>query len=125
MSGEFVTGWEIDHDDRMRLLDALAPAYPEVVADHVTLKMNVGPDEPLPAPATGEIVGHANDGKGVQAMVVRIGGTTDRPGGGTYHSTWSLGPGRDGIESNDVIAARGWTPLASPIAVELHPARFR
>lgn len=124
MSEEFVTGWEIDHDDRMRLLDELSPAYPYVVADHVTLRMHVGADAPLPPPVTGEIVGRADDGSGVQAMVVRIDGTTDRPGGGTYHSTWSLGAGRDGIESNDVIAALGWTPLASPLPVKLHPKRF-
>ena len=46
------------------------------------------------------------------AMVVRIGGTTDRQGGGTYHITWSLDreAGRRAKESNDVIAELGWSP---------------
>ena len=123
---DWVTGWEIDHDDRMRLLDLLAPAYPDVVADHVTLNSHVGPDAPLPQPAAGEIIGEADDGQGVQAMVVRVDGTTDRPGGGTYHITWSLDRdrGRAPIESNDVIASQGWKPLAEPLRVALHPARF-
>jgi hypothetical protein len=53
--------------------------------------------------------------------VVRIGGSTDRPDGGTYHITWSLAEGRDAKESNDVIAARGWQPVDPPIEVRLQP----
>jgi len=56
--------------------------------------------------------------------VVRIGGTTDRPDGSTYHITWSLGPGRKAKESNDVIAAHGWTPFAAPIPVRLEPRAY-
>ncbi len=40
---------------------------------------------------------------GVEAMVVAIDGTTDRPDGSTYHITWSLGDGRRARESNDVL----------------------
>lgn len=58
-------------------------------------------------------------------MVVAISGTTDRPGGGTYHITWSLAAGREAKESNDVIAGLGWDRLERPLAVTLAPARFR
>jgi hypothetical protein len=58
-------------------------------------------------------------------MVVRIGGTTDRPDGSTYHITWSLEDGRRAKESNDVLAARQWVMFDLPMPVKLKPARFR
>lgn len=121
-----VTGWKLDRGERAALLERFPPRWPDVVADHVTLWAGVGPDERLPEPATGEIVGIADDGAGVEAMAVRIGGTTDRPDGSTYHITWSLdrARGREAIESNDVLAAQGWTPLAEPVPVTLLPARW-
>ncbi len=64
----------------------------------------------------------ADDGQGVEALAVAIGGTTDRPGGGTYHITWSLGPGRKAQESNHVLAAGGWTPFDLPMPVKLIPS---
>ena len=54
-------------------------------------------------------------------MVVRIGGTTDRPDGSTYHVTWSLGPGRRAKESNEVIRDRGWIPFPDPVRLTLEP----
>jgi hypothetical protein len=72
----------------------------------------------------GEVVGVADDQRGVQALVVRIGGTTDRPDGSTYHITWSLGPDREARDSNAVIARRGWTWLAQPIPIRLDPRPF-
>jgi hypothetical protein len=55
------------------------------------------------------VVGVADDGAGVQALVVEIGGTTQRPDGAAFHIAWSLGAGRKAAESNDVIRERGWT----------------
>ncbi len=102
-------GWTLDRTERAALLDAFPPAYAEAVADHVTCK----PDpEREPLSTVGEIVGRADDGAGVEALVVRSGGTTDRPDGSTWHITWSLADGREARESNTVIAARGWTPVA-------------
>ena len=57
-------------------------------------------------------------------MVVRIGGTTDRPDGSTYHITWSLTPGRKAKESNDVIRERGWAAFPEPIPVKLEPKGY-
>ncbi len=113
-------GWLVDPDQRVELLQQFAPAYPQVVAHHVTLASASTDD--LPADAVGEIVGTADDGSGVQALVVAIGGSTDRPGGGTFHISWSLGEGRRARESNDVIAARGWTPVDLPVPVTLIPS---
>lgn len=120
MSGR-VTGWKLDRAERETLLREHPPVYGEVVADHVTLE--VGGKE-LPGPVKGEIVGRTDDGKGVEAMVVTIDGTTDRQDGSTYHITWSLGSGRRAKESNDVLKERGWQELDHPIPVTLTPARF-
>ena len=62
-------------------------------------------------------------GAGVEAMVVAIDGTSDRPDGSTFHITWSLDPGREAKESNDVLRDRGWTAI-DPVAVTVIPARF-
>jgi hypothetical protein len=116
-------GWRLDPSDRAALLSRFPPRYEKVVADHVTLSFK--PAKPkLPTETTAEVVGAVDDGEGVQALVVRIGGTTDRPDGSTYHMTWSLAPGREGKESNDVLRERGWNAIDAPIPVRLHPNRF-
>jgi hypothetical protein len=120
-SGQTVIGWALDREERVELLLQFPPVYPNVVADHVTLTARVARDAPLPDIVHGEIIGRADDGAGVEAMVVRIEGTTDRPDGSTYHITWSLGPGRRPKESNDVIAKLGWQAIELPMPVKLTP----
>ena len=125
MSSATSLGWKLDRDQREELLRQFPPRYARAIADHVTLKAHGKTDAPLPDPAPdAEIVGRADDGQGVEAMVVRLGGTTDRPDGSTWHITWSLRPGRRAKESNDVIAAYGWTDLQQPVRVRLTPARW-
>ena len=104
------TGWKLDRTLREQLLKRYPPRYPNVVADHVTLRpRDTGaPPEPV---ASARIIGYADDGAGVEAMVVEIDGGTARPDGGTWHITWSLGEGRHARESNDVIADSGFAPI--------------
>ncbi len=123
--GDIVIGWQLDREQRKELLLQFPPKFPEVVADHVTLSARVARNSELPSETLGEIVGRAEDGKGVEAMVVSIAGTTDRPDGSTYHITWSLEPWRRAKESNDVIREFGWEPIELPVPVMLQPARFR
>jgi hypothetical protein len=126
MARRWVTGWKLDAGDRERLLERFRPLFPDVVADHVTLRTGTDASTPLPLETSGQVVGEIDDGTGVQALVVRIGGTTDRSDGSTYHITWSLdrGRGRRPVESNAVIAQLGWRSLAEPVPIRLHPARF-
>jgi hypothetical protein len=124
-SGDSVIGWKLDRDQRAELLLQFPPRYRNVVADHVTLKSRAAKNAPLPQAATGEIIGRVDDGRGVEAMVVAIDGTTDRPDGSTYHITWSLEDGRRAKESNDVLASQEWVRFELPMPVELQPARFR
>jgi hypothetical protein len=121
--GDSVVGWKLDREQRARLLERFAPKYGTVVADHVTLA-RVNSDTPLPDAVLAEAVGHIDDDRGVEALVVAIDGSTERPDGSTYHITWSLGPRREAKESNDVLASAPWQPLREPVPLSLTPARW-
>ena len=118
-----VIGWLLATDDREKLLEQFPPKFEKTVAHHVTLKSDAE-QEPLPADVQASIVGRTDDGEGVEAMVVAIDGTTERPDGSTYHITWSLGDGRRARESNDILKEHGWEELDHPIPIALKPGRF-
>jgi uncharacterized protein YjbJ (UPF0337 family) len=120
-----VIGWLLDPERRDQLLALFPPRYENVVAHHVTLASGQPGDTPLPADCAGYVVGHVDDGEGVEALVVTVEGSTDRPDGSTYHVTWSLAPGRRAVDSNDAIAKLGWDPLVAPQPVQLTAARLR
>ncbi|MCD2325037.1 hypothetical protein LQ953_13520 [Sphingomonas sp. IC-56] len=115
-------GWLLDDADRATLLIRFPPIWPDVIAHHVTLASKV--TDPLPTATAGEVVGEVDDGEGLQALVVAIGGTTDRPDGSTYHITWSLdrAQGRRAVQSNDVLREQGWTRIDDPIPIKLIPS---
>ena len=115
-------GWILEAEQRRRLLEKFPPRYGRPIAHHVTLLVDPGRGS-LPPRAEGAIVGRADDGRGVEAMVVRINGKAERPDGGTFHLTWSLADGRAAKESNAVIA-KGWTRFDEPVALILTPGRF-
>lgn len=116
-------GWKLPEDERARLLARFPAAHARTVAHHVTAAFNVPPNHPLPKETAGLVVGIADDGAGVQALVLSIDGATDRPDGSTWHVTWSLGPDRKAVESNDVIRRHGWMAV-EPIPVRLEPRFF-
>lgn len=122
--GDSVIGWKLDRNQRTELLQQFPARYRNVDADHVTLSIRSSRSAPLPEETHGEIVGRVDDGRGVEAMVVRIDGTTDRPDGSTYHITWSLEDGRKAKESNDVLREQKWEEFDLPMPVRLHPARW-
>ena len=118
-----VIGWKLDRGEREALLERFPPRYEQPVADHVTLATNAE-TKPPPPPVRAEILGRADDDAGVEAMVVALDSSTDRPDGSTFHITWSLGPGRRARESNAVIRDRGWARFDEAMPVTLTPARF-
>ena len=119
-----VTGWKLANDDRDMLLEQFPPRYENIVANHVTLRSGATSQTPLPREVEARVVGRADDGKGVECLVVAIDGTTDRPDGSTYHISWSLGPTRRARESNDVLRELGWETLPAPLDIALEPSRF-
>ena len=122
--GAAVTGWKLPRDERKRLLELFHPKYGNVIADHVTLHAGATDETPLPRYVDASIVGHADDSRSLECLVVALDGSTDRPDGSTYHITWSLGPGRQANESNVVLRDIGWQLLDQPVRVTLEPARF-
>ena len=118
-----VIGWTLDAGERAALLERYPPRYAEVVAHHVTFATDAENRE-LPGRIQAEIVGRADDGLGVEAMVVTVDGDTARPDGSTFHITWSLGEGRRARESNDLLKQHGWTELERPVPITLTPARI-
>ena len=123
MSDKPNAGWLLDGEARADLLGRFPPRYRMTVAHHVTAAPTPSGGQ-APPPVTCRIVGRADDGTGVEALVVEIDGATDRPDGSTYHITWSLEPGRKARESNDVIREFGWTAVAESAPVPVTPARF-
>ena len=119
-----VTGWKLQEDERALLLERFPPRYAKTIADHVTLRSGATAETPLPRTPEAQVVGRADDGNSLECLVIALDGSTDRPDGSTYHITWSLGPGRQARESNDVLRDQGWEPIAAPIPITLKPARF-
>ncbi|TCJ38391.1 hypothetical protein [Parafrankia sp. BMG5.11] len=121
-----VIGWKLDRQDREALLGRVRPRWPNVFADHVTLDAHAKRGDRLPPDVRAEVVGEADDGKGLQAVVVAIDGSTDRPDGSVYHITWSLdrAAGRKPVESNTLLAQKAWQPIDPPIPIRLTPARL-
>lgn len=121
MSG--YNGWLLPQHERDRLLNVFVPSYERVIAHHCTLKFPATEDDPLPTKRVALVVGVANDGEGVEALVLMIEGTTKRQDGSTYHITWSLAEGRKPVESNKVIRDFGYKHFWG-VPVDLIPTYF-
>lgn len=121
--GFHFVGWLLDPDERTSLLRHFPPAYPDVIAHHVTLAVGAAARIGKPRDRQGDMIGHVDDGAGLEAFVLRIGGRTERPGGGLYHITWSLdrSRGRRPVDSNAVLDQRGFHVLDVPIGIRLIP----
>ena len=121
-----IRGWKLDSKERAFLLERFPPAWPDVVADHITLKPPDGEQMSFPSADQGTVVGHVNDGAGLEALVVEINGSTIRPDGSTYHITWSIdrAGGRKPKDSNGVLARLGWDSLDNPTTIRLIPASW-
>jgi hypothetical protein len=120
-----VIGWKLDRGQREELLERFPPRYRDAIADHITLRSDARGD-PLPPPVEARIIGRADDGDSLEAMVVTVDGTSDRPDGSTFHITWSLdqAKGRRAKESNDLLKRSGWEQFDEPVPVKVEPARF-
>jgi hypothetical protein len=96
------SGWLIKPADQMRILGMYPPRYSIVRAHHVTRML--GKDLMLPDPASIQVVGIACDGRGIEALLVRVNGLIRCPDGRFFHITLSHEEHRAPKESNDVLA---------------------
>jgi hypothetical protein len=120
------TGYEIPQDIRNRLKATFPPKYPDFIGHHITHEFGVWENNcTIPSGKNFRIVGYADDGEGLEALVVEIDGQTRRPDGKTYHLTWSLdrSKGRKPAMSNDVISKQGWEKV-TPINIMAEPKFF-
>lgn len=116
------TAYVIDDKSRRELKKKFPPKYPDFIGHHVTLRFGVSKDTPKPkAPATVEVVGYKDDGKGAEALVVAINGNTERLDGSTYHITWSIdrSAGRKPVDSNSILM--GGFDKVTPISINVTP----
>lgn len=116
------TAYVLTDEARNLLLEKFPPKYSKVIAHHVTVEFGVPADSEVPEDAEVKIIGEADSGDGLQALVAMVNGSTRRPDGGTYHVTWSLEPDRyKPVDSNELLAdyLRRWKiSLATPVDVE-------
>lgn len=120
---EAIVGWRLDPLDRVALLGRFPPRYARTIADHVT-HGRVARAPPLPVVVRASVIGHADAGTGVEALVVALNGSCARWDGSRYHLTWSLAPRRIARESNTVIATRGWRAIEDARPLRLTPAEW-
>jgi hypothetical protein len=119
-------GWLLPEHEREKLLEIFKPSYPYVIAHHVTFKFGVKQGYPLPIQTHGEVVGVADDGDRVQALVVTVGGDVYNADNRIMHITWSLdkGKGAKAYMSNHVIGDGNFTRLEQKIPIQLVPMFF-
>ncbi|RYD66863.1 MAG: hypothetical protein EOP83_04035 [Verrucomicrobiaceae bacterium] len=118
-------GWELSEAERARLLTLFPPAYPDVVAHHVTKQFGVSEDTPAPDQARFAVVGVTDDGEKLQTLVVSVDGQTQRPDGETYHVTWSLDreAGAKPKDSKMAIKRLGYT-VTDRVEFQAEPKTF-
>ena len=110
--------------ERDQLLRKFKPKYPKVFAHHVTYSMKNKDKSNPPDIQSAEIVGWADSGDGLEAAVVSIDGSINRPDGGIYHITWSLDPSKYKPANSNQLVSYSWTKLDQPIPISLTPTQL-
>jgi 3-dehydroquinate synthase len=93
-------GWLLDTRDRAALLERFPPRWPDVIAHHVTLESLS--TAPLPTETAGEVVGHVDDGEGLQALVVVARPCARAQGAGEQRRACRAGVGGGGAGADSV-----------------------
>lgn len=88
------TAYILTDESKRRLLARFRPAFPKVVADHITHRFGVEDFSDMEWPERIEVIGIIDDKNGIQALLARIDGETRRPDGKSFHITWSYAPDR-------------------------------
>jgi hypothetical protein len=115
--------YEIDPDSRKELLAMFPPKYPDVICHHVTIRFPVSRTSVLPdLPSRCEVIGYADSGDGVEALVVEIDGRVVREDGNLFHITHSLdrGNGKKPLHSNALVR-KGFNELGNRVIFLVNP----
>ena len=123
---EMYTAYELDKKSRQILAATFPPKYPDFIGHHITNKMVKKNEVTLPAmPKSVRVIGYADDGEGLEALVVEVNGRKLRPDGKLYHITWSLdrSKGRKPVQSNGLVM-NGYDPV-TPIEIKAKPELYK
>ncbi len=110
--------FELSNESRVQLLQQFKPKYPDVFAHHITIIFGLQQEKakgiiPSLEGKHLQIIGHADDGGTIEALVVSVDGETRRMDGSTYHVTWSLDKeeGKKPFHSNQLIKDSGYKEI--------------
>lgn len=121
------TAYVLTDESREFLSEKFPPKYSKVIGHHVTVEFGVPDNTELPEDAEVKVIGEADSGDGLQALVVSVNGSAKRPDGGAYHITWSLEEDRyKPVDSNELIAdySKRWTICLGTV-VDAEPALLK
>ena len=98
------TAYVLSPSARAEVLKRFPPKFPDVIAHHVTRQFGVSGNAAYIEPAQVEVVAYVCD-ESLEALVVAVNGTINRPDGKVFHITLSLdkSKGRKPVDSNAVI----------------------
>ncbi len=122
---EAYSAFLLDDKSRNELMKVFPPKYPDVIAHHVTLQFGIPADSKIPdMPNDIQVVGYADNGESLEALVVSVNGSVKRPDGKVFHITWSLdkSKGIKPVHSNNLITEMGWKEIDMPIAITVTPS---
>lgn len=100
------TAYVLDAASRVKLAEKFPPKYPNFIGHHITVEFGVLSSTPVPEHATTKVIGYADSGDGIEALVVSVNGSVDRPDGSIYHITWSLDSAKYSPKDSNSLLAR-------------------
>lgn len=119
---EMYTAYVLSDESRKKLAERYPPKYSKFVGHHVTEQFGVKTGTETPEQADIEVVGYIDSQDGLEALVVAVNGSDQRPDGGTYHITWSLDPDKySPKDSNMLIKVAGYDPVPTSISIHTVP----
>ena len=122
IGNEMYTAYLLTDESREKLMEKFPPKYEKIIAHHITVKFGVPEGTELPPEADIKVIGYADSGDGIEALVVAIDGKTQRDNGQYFHITWSLNPDDyKPVDSNKLIGYNNYK-LMLPTVIETVPA---
>ena len=119
--GNMYTAYVLTDEAKETLIKKFPPKYEKFIGHHITVQFGVPNDTETPDPARIKIIGRADTGDGLEALVVSVDGSQDRPDGKIYHITWSLDPDKyKPVDSNTLLTNKQFA-LSMPVSIETVP----
>ncbi len=119
---DMYTAYVLTDKSRNELAEKYPPKYSNFVGHHVTIAFGVPVDSEVPEEADVSVLGIKDTGDGLEALVVSVNGSTERPDGSTYHITWSLEPDKYSPKDSNTLMNNGKKyTLSLPTPLETVP----